>query len=419
MCYVDLDEVWGLLQSGSRNRSVGSTNANELSSRSHCLLRVTVKGENLVNGERTSSHLWLVDLAGSERVGRMKLKELQAHSYSTKLSSWISCPANSLAPDYNVPLHCTYLKCSGGHYELHGKFQGLAAGNPRGDCKTLMFVQISPSAADLGETLCSLNFASRVRGIGCGPVRKQADLTELFKYKATAEKLKHEEKETKKLQDVCRSLQEKVIIITYGKENQIKTTPEDHCREEAAFGPSKLKMPLKEISNFLPPPSPIPPHKTMSYSSILPASTDNKENMLRPSAAATKTKSLLQPRRTIAKTSHLWSKHARPTAAATNTKSFCNQDGPPFLSDFLKHQQHRFFQPKRRVSIESLLPEFNSHMITPLTAELKSRGAMGSRSFVRNPYRIQRISRIFSPLPGSEDSIRCNSAGNTNCHEEL
>ena len=40
-------------------------------------------------------------------------------------------------------------------------------------------------------------------------------------------------------------------------------------------------------------------------------------------------------------------------------------------------------------------------MITPLTAELKSRGAMGSRSFVRNPYRIQRISRIFSPLPGS------------------
>lgn len=46
-----------------------------------------------------------------------------------------------------------------------------------------MFVQISPSASDLGETLCSLNFASRVRGIESGPARKQADLTELFKYK--------------------------------------------------------------------------------------------------------------------------------------------------------------------------------------------------------------------------------------------
>ena len=52
-----------------------------------------------------------------------------------------------------------------------------------GDCKTLMFVQISPNAADQGETLCSLNFASRVHGIESGPARKQADLRELFKYK--------------------------------------------------------------------------------------------------------------------------------------------------------------------------------------------------------------------------------------------
>jgi len=46
-----------------------------------------------------------------------------------------------------------------------------------------MFVQVSPSAADLGETLCSLNFATRVRGIEGGPARKQVDHTELFKYK--------------------------------------------------------------------------------------------------------------------------------------------------------------------------------------------------------------------------------------------
>ena len=52
-----------------------------------------------------------------------------------------------------------------------------------GDCKTLMFVQISPSAADLVETLCSLNFATRVRGIESSPARKQVDHAELFKYK--------------------------------------------------------------------------------------------------------------------------------------------------------------------------------------------------------------------------------------------
>ncbi|CAI9298763.1 unnamed protein product [Lactuca saligna] len=41
-------EIWELLKSKSHVRSVGSTNANELSSQSHCLLRVTVRGENLL-----------------------------------------------------------------------------------------------------------------------------------------------------------------------------------------------------------------------------------------------------------------------------------------------------------------------------------------------------------------------------------
>jgi kinesin family member C2/C3 len=39
-----------------------------------------------------------------------------------------------------------------------------------------MFVQISPSSMDSGETLSSLNFASRVRAVEHGPAaRKQAD----------------------------------------------------------------------------------------------------------------------------------------------------------------------------------------------------------------------------------------------------
>lgn len=46
-----------------------------------------------------------------------------------------------------------------------------------------MIVQISPSDCDLGETLCSLNFASRVRGIEHGPARKQSDPLEIFKCK--------------------------------------------------------------------------------------------------------------------------------------------------------------------------------------------------------------------------------------------
>lgn len=46
-----------------------------------------------------------------------------------------------------------------------------------------MFVQISPSEHDLSETLSSLNFATRVRGVELGPARKQVDTTELQKMK--------------------------------------------------------------------------------------------------------------------------------------------------------------------------------------------------------------------------------------------
>lgn len=46
-----------------------------------------------------------------------------------------------------------------------------------------MFVQISPSDQDLSETLSSLNFATRVRGVELGPVRKQVDTGELQKLK--------------------------------------------------------------------------------------------------------------------------------------------------------------------------------------------------------------------------------------------
>jgi kinesin family protein C2/C3 len=78
----NIDGVWEKLKFGARNRSVGSTNANELSSRSHCLVRVTVRSEHLVTGQRSRSHMWLVDLAGSERVGKTgvegdRLKESQ------------------------------------------------------------------------------------------------------------------------------------------------------------------------------------------------------------------------------------------------------------------------------------------------------------------------------------------------------
>ena len=48
---------------GAHNRTVGCTQANERSSRSHSLLMVDIAGQNLISGVRTLGRLVLVDLA--------------------------------------------------------------------------------------------------------------------------------------------------------------------------------------------------------------------------------------------------------------------------------------------------------------------------------------------------------------------
>ncbi|PVD21021.1 hypothetical protein C0Q70_19187 [Pomacea canaliculata] len=76
----DINQIFSL---GKKNRATATTNMNEHSSRSHCLLCVTVTGLNRTTNTRTFGRLNLVDLAGSERVSKSgadgaRLKEAQS-----------------------------------------------------------------------------------------------------------------------------------------------------------------------------------------------------------------------------------------------------------------------------------------------------------------------------------------------------
>ncbi|KAG2622172.1 kinesin-like protein KIN-14R [Panicum virgatum] len=216
---TNMNEAWEVLQTGSKARAVGSTNANEHSSRSHCIHCVMVKGENLINGECTKSKLWLIDLAGSERVAKTdvqgeRLKEAQNINKSlSALGDVISALA---AKTPHIPFR-------------NSKLTHLLQDSLSGDSKTLMFVQISPNENDVGETLCSLNFASRVRGIELGQARKQVDVGELSRYKLMVgrakQDIKNKDAQIKSMEETIQSLESKnkaKDLLTMNLQEKIK-----------------------------------------------------------------------------------------------------------------------------------------------------------------------------------------------------
>ncbi|KAK3231093.1 hypothetical protein Dsin_002974 [Dipteronia sinensis] len=192
--------VWDVLQAGSNARAVGSNNVNEHSSRSHCMLCIMVKAKNLINGECTKSKLWLVDLAGSERLAKTeaqgeRLKEAQ--NINRSLSALGDVISSLATKSGHIPYR-------------NSKLTHLLQDSLGGDSKTLMFLQISPSEQDVGETLSSLNFATRVRGVELGPAKKHTDMGEIQKLKLMLEKTKQE---LRSKDDVLQRLEENVLNL--------------------------------------------------------------------------------------------------------------------------------------------------------------------------------------------------------------
>ncbi|KDP41503.1 hypothetical protein JCGZ_15910 [Jatropha curcas] len=206
----NIKEVWDVLQAGSNARAVGSNNVNEHSSRSHCMLCTLVRARNLVTGECTQSKLWLVDLAGSERLAKTEVQgdRLKEAQYINRSLSALGDVISALATKSS---HIPY---------RNSKLTHLLQDSLGGDSKTLMFVQISPSKHDLGETISSLSFATRVRGVELGPAKKQVDMVELQKLKMTLDKAKQE---LKSKDDAMRKLQEDFHIL------EVKAKGKDQC----------------------------------------------------------------------------------------------------------------------------------------------------------------------------------------------
>ncbi|KAJ2795475.1 kinesin-like nuclear fusion protein [Coemansia guatemalensis] len=156
--------VHWLLARAAENRTVAATNCNERSSRSHSVFTLYLRGKNSLTGESSSGVLNLIDLAGSERLSSSgssgdRLKETQAINKS------LACLGDVIAALAKGNRHIPYRNSK----LTHLLQESLGAGNS----KTLMFVCVNPSPSSTQESLCSLQFATKVNSCQIGTARRQ------------------------------------------------------------------------------------------------------------------------------------------------------------------------------------------------------------------------------------------------------
>lgn len=159
----DLGTIDEILDLAARQRSVGVTDMNAQSSRSHSVFTLHLRATNKAQGSKLSGALNLVDLAGSERIGRSgvtgdRLKETQ------NINKSLSCLSDVFTALSNKQSHIPF---------RNSKLTHLLSPALSGDGKTLMMVNLSPTEESYYESLCSLRFAATVNKCELGRPKKQ------------------------------------------------------------------------------------------------------------------------------------------------------------------------------------------------------------------------------------------------------
>lgn len=165
-----IDELDQLMNAGNKNRSVGATEMNEQSSRSHSIFTISVESclrnvdstaeggsdGNANEGGIVAGKLHLVDLAGSERQSKTgatgeRLKEATKINLSlTALGNCISALVDGKSS--HVPYR-------------DSKLTRLLQDSLGGNSKTLMIATSSPADYNHDETLTTLRYANRAKQI--------------------------------------------------------------------------------------------------------------------------------------------------------------------------------------------------------------------------------------------------------------
>lgn len=150
-------EIQQLMNTGNQNRTIGATNMNEHSSRSHAIFLITIEmGSIGDNGGIRVGRLNLVDLAGSERQSKTgasgeRLKE------ASKINLSLSALGNVISALVDgKTTHVPY---------RDSKLTRLLQDSLGGNSKTIMVANIGPASYNYDETLTTLRYANRAKNI--------------------------------------------------------------------------------------------------------------------------------------------------------------------------------------------------------------------------------------------------------------
>ena len=149
-------EILQMLSKGNTNRSVGATEMNAVSSRSHACFTIALEQQNREIAEDSKcSMLRLIDLAGSER-----LKKTKAEGTRKEEGVQINLGLLSLG---NV---ISALSDGAGHISYRdSKLTRILKDSLGGNSHTLMIACVSPADTNYEESLNTLRYADRARKI--------------------------------------------------------------------------------------------------------------------------------------------------------------------------------------------------------------------------------------------------------------
>ncbi|KAK3119301.1 hypothetical protein QOZ80_9BG0717500 [Eleusine coracana subsp. coracana] len=231
---------------GRRARSTSWTNVNDVSSRSHCLTRITIKRHGATE---EISKLWLIDLGGSERLlktGASGLTMDEGKAINLSLSALGDVIAALRRKRSHVPYR-------------NSKLTQILSDSLGDGSKVLMVVHISPSQEDVSETVCSLSFAERARSIKSNKdvsedlkILKQQRLAGLDKEICdTEQELKYVNEQIRK-SEISLEQKKKLSSSTYQGLSDEKGSPRSTLvvgQIDATESPQATEKPKSRLSN--------------------------------------------------------------------------------------------------------------------------------------------------------------------------